>query len=116
MKSDHVAILITASSAEEAQKIAHHLVAEHLVACANIVFSIQSVFYWQEKVCDEKEVLLICKSRGSLFEKISRRVKELHSYTVPEIIALPIVQGSKDYLHWIDDATRVRRRGGVKAK
>jgi periplasmic divalent cation tolerance protein len=107
-----IVIFITASSVEEGQKIAYHLVAEHLVACVNIVSSIQSVFYWQEKVCDEQEVLLICKSRGPLFQKISRRVKELHTYTVPEIIALPIVQGSKDYLRWIDEVTRVRRREG----
>ncbi len=110
-------IFITAPSVEEAQKIAHHLVAEHLVACVNIVSSIQSIFYWQEKVCDEKEVLLICKSRSPLFEKISKRVKELHTYTVPEIIALPIVQGSKDYLHWIDEVTTAKRlKGKAKAK
>jgi len=109
-----IVIFITASSVEEGQKIAHHLVAEHLVACVNIVSSIQSIFYWQEKVCDEKEVLLMCKSRGPLFEKISQRVKGLHTYTVPEIIALPIVQGSKDYLHWIEETTAKGLKGKVK--
>jgi periplasmic divalent cation tolerance protein len=113
-KPDGIVILITAPSVEEARKIAHHLVAEHLAACVNIVSSVQSIFYWQEKVCDEKEVLLICKSCGSLFEKISRRVKDLHTYTVPEIIALPIVQGSKDYLRWIDETTAKRLKGKVK--
>ena len=103
-----VVILITAPSTEEAQKIAHSLVAEHLVACANIVSQIQSIFYWQGKVCDEKEVLIICKSRASLFGEISRRVKQLHSYTVPEIIALPIIRGSEDYLRWINEMTSTR--------
>jgi periplasmic divalent cation tolerance protein len=95
-------------------------VAEHLVACVNIVPSLQSIFYWQEKVCDEKEVLLICKSRSPLFEKISQRVKELHTYTVPEIIALPILKGSADYLRWLNEVTDKanvrlsrRERGGT---
>ncbi len=105
VKVAETVIFITAPSVEEAQKIAHHLVAEHLVACVNIVSSIQSIFYWQEKVCDEKEVLLICKSRSPLFEKISKRVKELHTYAVPEIIALPIIKGSADYLRWLNKVT-----------
>ncbi|MGH7273016.1 MAG: divalent-cation tolerance protein CutA [Nitrospiria bacterium] len=100
-----VVILITAPSTEEAQKIAHSLVGEHLVACANLVSPVQSIFYWQEKVCDVKEVLVICKSRVALFEEILKRVKELHSYTVPEIIALPIIKGSEDYLRWINEVT-----------
>lgn len=117
--SEAVVILMTAPSAKEAQKIAHHLVDERLVACVNIVSSVQSIFYWQGKVCDEKEVLLICKSREALFEHISRRVKELHTYTVPEIIALPIIKGSEDYLRWIGEVTSKanvrlsrRERGG----
>jgi periplasmic divalent cation tolerance protein len=105
-KSNEVVILITAPSMDEAQKIAHSLVNEHLAACVNIVSQIQSIFYWQGKVCDEKEVLLVCKSRAPLFTKISERVKALHSYTVPEIIALPIVKGSEDYLHWMQEMTR----------
>ena len=100
-----IVILITAPSVEEGQKIAHTLVGEHLMACVNIVSSVHSVFYWQEKVCDEKEVLLIGKTRASLFEKTSQRVKDLHSYAVPEIIALPIIKGSKDYLRWIGEVT-----------
>jgi periplasmic divalent cation tolerance protein len=109
-KSGEIVIFITAPSVEEGQKIAHVLVAEHLVACVNIVSSIQSIFYWQGKVCDEKEVLLIGKTRASLFEKVSQRVKELHSYTVPEIIALPMIKGSKDYLRWIGEVTAMFKK------
>ena len=104
-ESSEVVILVTTSSMEEAQKIAHRLVGEHLVACANLVSPVQSIFYWQEKVCDVKEVLVICKSRVALFEEILKRVKELHSYTVPEIIGLPIIKGSEDYLRWIHEVT-----------
>ena len=89
---------MTASSKREAQKIARSLVHERLAACVNLVSPVQSIYRWEGKICDEKEVLLICKSRSILFEKLSRRVAELHSYTVPEIIALPITQGSSAYL------------------
>jgi len=108
-KSTEIVILITAPSVEEGQKIAHTLVGEHLIACVNIVSSIQSIFYWQGKVCDEKEVLLIGKTRASLFEKVSQRVKGLHSYTVPEVIALPMIKGSKDYLRWICETTAIKK-------
>jgi periplasmic divalent cation tolerance protein len=105
-KTGEVVIFITAASIEEGQKIAHVLVGEHLAACVNIVSSVQSIFYWQGKVCDETEVLLVCKSRGSLFGKICKRVKEIHSYTVPEVIALPISKGASDYLRWVNKVTR----------
>jgi periplasmic divalent cation tolerance protein len=103
-----VVIMITAPSVDEAQKIANALVGEHLVACVNIVSSIQSIFFWQEKVCDEKEALLICKTDASLFEKITKRVKDLHSYTVPEVIAIPIITGSSEYLRWVQETTLSR--------
>ena len=112
-EATEIVIFITAPSVEEGQKIAYTLVGEHLIACVNIVSSIQSIFYWQGKVCDEKEVLLIGKTRASLFEKVSQRVKELHSYTVPEIIALPMIKGSKDYLRWIGEVT-VKHLAGQK--
>lgn len=116
-KAGVIVILITAPSVEEARKIAHALVGEHLVACVNIVSPIQSVFYWKGQVCDEQEALLIVKSRMALFEKISKRVRSLHSYSVPEVIALPIVQGSKEYLRWIVEVTRsTKLRGEGKAK
>lgn len=103
--NDGIIVLVTAGSEEEARKIATILVEEHLVACVNIASPVQSVFFWEGKTQDARESLLICKSRGSLFEKIVKRVKELHSYSVPEIIALPIVAGSADYLDWVLKST-----------
>ena len=100
----YIVILITAKDKEEAQKIADSLVEAKLVACVNIVPQIQSVFWWQGKVDRSPESLLIVKTQKSLFQKVVKQVKSIHSYSVPEIIALPIIAGNKDYLNWITDS------------
>ena len=79
---------------------------ERLIACVNIIPQVESIFYWQEKVCNEKEALMIIKTRKSLINDIIKRVKSIHSYSVPEIIALPIISGSEDYLKWVGDVTK----------
>ena len=104
-ENKYVVILITVGSDEEAVNIGKTLVEENLVACANIFPQISSIFHWKGKICDEREVLLCVKSRASLFKKIKERVIGLHSYDVPEIIALSIHLGSEDYLSWIDEVT-----------
>ena len=104
--ADEIIVLITASSDSEAEKIARSLVDGRLVACANIVTGMRSLFFWDGKTQDEWETLLICKSRLPLMDKITRQVKELHSYSVPEIIALPIVAGSPEYLAWVRETTK----------
>jgi periplasmic divalent cation tolerance protein len=103
--SDEIIVLITASSKEEADTIGTALVDGHLAACVNIVPEINSLFFWEGKTQDERETLLIVKSRLSLMEKIIARVKSLHSYANPEVIALPIVAGSRDYLDWVKAST-----------
>jgi periplasmic divalent cation tolerance protein len=104
--AEEIVILITVSSPEEGAMIAQTLVAEQLVACVNSIPGVRSFFYWEGRVQDAAEVLLICKSRMTLMEKVIERVRSLHSYTVPEIIALPIVAGLPDYLAWVNDATK----------
>ena len=99
-------MLITTSTGDEAAKIGSALVDEHLAACVNIVPEVRSLFFWEGKTQDEQEILLICKSRLPLMDRLVARVKSLHSYTVPEVIALPIVAGSADYLDWVKDATK----------
>ena len=89
----HVVVLITASSAQEADLISNTL-----------VDSVKSIFQWQGKKENAEEVLLICKSTQNQFSKIVDRVNELHSYDVPEIIALPVLDGNKTYLKWIDES------------
>ena len=102
--SEHVAIFITVGSLDEADKIAQALVERMLAACVNIVPSITSVYRWQDGVQRDSEALLIVKSRRDVFEHLARCVKELHSYETPEIIALPIVAGDADYLHWLNSS------------
>ena len=104
---DEVVVLITASSDDEAMKIGRTLVEEHLVACANVISGVRSLFFWDGAARDERETLLICKSRLLLMERIIERATSLHSYTVPEIIALPIVAGSKDYLAWVNGSVQM---------
>ena len=103
---NEIIVLVTASSPEEAAKIGTALVDDHLAACVNIVPAVRSLFFWEGRTQDEQETLLICKSRLPLFEKLAARVKALHSYTIPEVIALPIIVGSREYLDWVQGATK----------
>jgi periplasmic divalent cation tolerance protein len=103
--TDAIVVLITASSEEEAAKIARTLVDEQLIACANIVPQVRSIFFWDGATQDAGESLLICKSRHPLMDRLIERVKGIHSYSVPEIIALPVVSGSPSYLTWVREST-----------
>ena len=102
----NIVVFVTAKDQEEAKNIARELVNRKLVACANIVLGIQSIFWWEGKADESMEVLLILKTKKSLFKKVEAAVKALHSYKVPEIIALPIIGGSKDYLKWVNDSVK----------
>lgn len=100
-----IVIFVTTSSIDEARKIGQTLVKEGHVACCNIVQAVESIFKWQGNLQIEREVLMICKTREDLFDTVEKRVKQLHSYEVPEIIAVPITQGSKSYLDWVAKET-----------
>ncbi|MCK4910531.1 MAG: divalent-cation tolerance protein CutA [Thermodesulfovibrionales bacterium] len=100
-----IVVIVTASNEEEAAKIGKALVDERLAACANIVPKIRSIYRWEGKVQDDPETLMLIKTTDGAFDALLKRVKELHSYSVPEIIALPIGAGSSDYLSWIEDST-----------
>jgi len=106
---DYIVVFITAADRAEAEKIGNRLVAEKLVACANIGADIHSIYWWRGKIESSSEVPVMFKTRTSLFDKVAARIRELHSYEVPEIIALPIIHGYKDYLDWIDASTAVGR-------
>ena len=101
----NIIIFITCAKKSQARKIARNLVRQKLVACVNVVDKIESIFWWQKKIDSAGEVLLIAKSRKSLLARIIRAVKSLHSYEVPEVIALPIIGGNPEYLAWIDAET-----------
>ena len=98
-------VLVTAGNEEEAAKIGRTLVEERLGACANIVPRIRSIYRWKGEIYDEQEVLIIIKTRTSLFPALEKRVKELHSYEVPEIISFPIARGLPQYLEWVQQET-----------
>ena len=104
--SEPIVVLVTCGSEEEALKIANALVEGHLAACASLVAPLRSIYRWEGKVWDEKEWLLIIKTEKHRFEALEKRVKSLHSYSVPEIISLPIVEGSSAYLNWIRENTK----------
>lgn len=102
----HVVIFVTTSSTEEANEIGRVLVEERLAACANVLPGVFSRYWWKGQIEEAAEALLILKTREDLVGALAGRVRALHSYTVPEIIALPIVGGSPDYLAWIDESTQ----------
>lgn len=102
MEDNYIIILVTTTNKEEAEKISKALLNEKLVACVNIIGPVSSFFWWQEKIENAEEYMLIMKSHSKLFEKLSEKVKALHSYEVPEIIALPIIKGHKAYVEWLD--------------
>lgn len=98
-------LFVTVGRAEEASMIARTLVAEKLVACVNMVPQIRSIYWWKGEVCDDQELLLIMKTRSSLVDAVQQRVQGLHSYEVPEIIAMPIAGGLPAYLEWVVEST-----------
>ncbi len=100
-----IVILVTTPTLEKGEEIARALVTQGVAACASIVPRIKSIYTWEERVCEDEEVLLLVKSRAALFPAICDLVKSLHSYDVPEIIALPVRDGLPDYLDWLKNAT-----------
>ena len=101
--SDYLVVLVTCPSGE-AEKISSLLIEKRLAACVNIA-DVSSIFRWMGKIEKADEELLIAKRRASLFDELASMVKSIHSYEVPEIIALPIVKGTQDYLQWLDRET-----------
>jgi periplasmic divalent cation tolerance protein len=101
-----IVVLVTCGSEEEALKIANTLVEDRLAACVNLVSPIRSIYRWEGKIWDEKEWLLVIKTQKQTFEEVEKKVKSLHSYSVPEIISLPILEGSLSYLNWIKENTK----------
>ncbi|MBI4666153.1 MAG: divalent-cation tolerance protein CutA [Nitrospinae bacterium] len=103
---DNIVVLITAGGEDEAERIAKTLVEENLAACVNIISGLRSIYRWEGKTCDEGEVLLVVKSSGALFDALEERARALHSYSTPEIVALPITHGSAKYMDWLNGSLR----------
>ena len=101
MEKNYILILVATKDREEAEKITKALLNERLIACGNIAGPVTSFFHWSGQIEKSEECLVVMKSRVDLFAQVAERVKGLHSYEVPEILALPIVDGSKTYLDWM---------------
>lgn len=105
-QSQLIVVLVTTASEEEATAIGRDVVKQGLAACVNILAVKKSIFQWEGKLAEEQEFIMIVKSRSDLFEDLSIAIKRLHSYKVPEIVAIPIVKGSSDYVNWLVGNTR----------
>jgi periplasmic divalent cation tolerance protein len=103
--TDYIVVFVTTGSEKEGEKIAQALLKEKLAACVNIVPGLKSMFRWKGKISTQEEVLLMIKTKDRLFEKLKKRIIELHSYEVPEIIALGILAGYEKYLDWLKKET-----------
>ena len=106
MDQNYIIVLVTTANKLEAVNISEALLKEKIIACANIINPVTSFFHWQGKVDKCEECLVIMKSRRDLFAELEERVKGLHSYDVPEVLALPIVDGSDAYLAWLGSVLR----------
>ncbi len=103
-KSGYIIAFVTAPGADEARSIADTVIEEGLVACCNIVQGVESIYRWKGKLCHDKEVLCIFKTRAALFERFKDRIVELHSYDVPEVVCFDITAGHGEYLRWIGES------------
>ncbi|MCL4430589.1 MAG: divalent-cation tolerance protein CutA [Chloroflexi bacterium] len=106
MNINYIIVLVTTANKVEAEKIAQALLKEKLIACANIINPVTSFFFWSGKIDRCEECLVVMKSRMELFGELSECVKGLHSYEVPEVLALPIVEGSRAYLDWMGEVLK----------
>jgi periplasmic divalent cation tolerance protein len=104
--TDKVVIMVTAASKRECRKIARHLVEAKLAACVNITQPMESIYRWQGKIADEREYQLLIKSNREMFPEIKAAISKVHSYHTPEIICLPIIDGSRNYLQWVSDSVK----------
>ncbi len=104
--TDKRIVLSTAGSEDEARKIALHLVENRLAACVNIVRGMESVFRWQEKVESNRELLLLIKTSAERFPEVRDAIRQLHSYELPECVAISVEEGSSDYLEWIEHSVK----------
>ncbi len=106
MSINYIVVLVTTANKAEAEKIAQTLLEEKLIACANIIHPVASFFFWKGKADTAEECLMVIKSRLDLFSSLVQRLKELHSYEVPEVLALPIIGASNEYIGWMDEALK----------
>ncbi|NOY65392.1 MAG: divalent-cation tolerance protein CutA [Nitrospirae bacterium] len=102
---DYIIVLVTAPDEEVAANIAREIVEERLAGCVNITKGVRSIYSWEGRIEDEPEVMMIIKTKDTLFEPLKRRISDLHPYSIPEIISFKIEKGSDEYLKWLGEVT-----------
>lgn len=112
MDPRHVLIYVTAADPEEARRIARTLVEERLVACANVLPAVHSYYWWDGRLQEHGEAAFLAKTTAERVDAVIRRVRELHSYTVPAVLALPVLAGNPAYLEWVDRECLAGGAGG----
>jgi periplasmic divalent cation tolerance protein len=100
--TDKIVVLTTCESQDQAEQLARRLIEDRLAACVNILPGARSIYRWKDKIEDAAEFVLVIKSRRDVFDKLRAAIARLHSYEIPEVIALPVVDGSDAYLKWLD--------------
>lgn len=100
-----IVVMVTVATESQGLEIGRSLIEEKLAACVNLIKGLRSLYMWEGSLSDDQEILMLIKTRRSLFPKLKDRVIELHTYEVPEIIALPVVEGSSSYLKWVAEMT-----------
>ena len=96
-----VVVMVTAASQDEAGKIADHVVRSHLAACASMIPTVHSTYWWEGKIMNDQETLLLIKTTSDKFSSLEEAIRKIHSYKVPEIVAIPVKHGSPPYLEWV---------------
>lgn len=107
METNYLMIFCTVPDTKSAESIASALVSEQLAACCNIIQNVRSVYSWKNEICDDTELLLVIKTTVDAYDNLEAKITELHPYEVPEILAIPIYRGSKDYLNWVDSNVNI---------
>ena len=102
MVTDKIVVFTTCNSQEQGAQLARHLIEHRLAACVNILTGARSFYRWKGEIEQASEVVLLIKSRRDIFDKLREAIAQLHSYEIPEVIALPVVDGSDAYLSWLD--------------
>jgi periplasmic divalent cation tolerance protein len=109
--ADYIQVFTTTDKKEDAEKITREVVKNRLAACAQVMGPITSTYWWEGKIEKEEEWLCIMKSRSDLYNSLERAIKGIHSYDVPEILAVPVIAGNRDYLEWLDRETEMEKAG-----
>lgn len=100
--NDIIVVIVTVSGVDDGLRISREILNSRLVACVSVIPGVQSMYWWEGKLVEEQEAMMMAKTTRAQYEKLERRIKELHPYAVPEIIAIPLVNGSSQYIGWIN--------------